>query len=185
MDETTPFLSDDFGRATKEALAKLGTVELPCPSPASGTLYIGINPDFNPDLPSVAPHFFLRLVQKVSPKQVITRIVGLDQLHGVSLPGSSKTEGGATREFRAVEAIADHISVAIDSLKKAKAENPGEYEMFLFEDVVIHVPESAPVFLRIQYEVEFSVNAAVAAENVHSLLAIGQDTCGPCYGVPH
>ena len=43
----------------------------------------------------------------------------------------------------------------------------GVYEVCLFEDAVIYVPESAPVFLRIQYE--FGVSAAEAAENVERL----------------
>lgn len=97
MDETTPFPSNEFGPAVQEAHAKIGTVALPYPPPASGPLYLGINPAYTPDLPSAAPKYFLRLVQTVSPKQVITRIVGLNELRGISLPASSTTEGRPAR----------------------------------------------------------------------------------------
>ena len=168
MHEKTAFPSDELGQSTKEALARAGTVRLPYPPPASGRLFLGINPDFDANLPSGTPQFFLRLVQTVSQKQVITRILGLAELRGISLPASSRTEGGPSREFRTVNDIADDIKGAIRTLTEAERTKPGVYEVCLFEDAVIFVRESAPVFLRIQYE--FAVNAVEAAENVDGLI---------------
>jgi hypothetical protein len=60
VEEKTAFPSHEYGQYTTEALAKAGTVGLPCPPPASGKLYLGTNLDFsdrrrNLDLPSVTP----------------------------------------------------------------------------------------------------------------------------------
>jgi hypothetical protein len=168
VDETSPFPSDNFGLAAMEALAKAGTVMLPSPPPASGTLYLGINPHHNPDLPSAAPQYYLRLVQTVGPKQVITRIVGLDGLRGVSLPAGSTAAGGASRVFSTVNTIAEDLAHAMDALTKAKANKPGAHEVCLFKDAVIHVPESASVFVRVQHEFEFAASAAEAAEDIRT-----------------
>jgi hypothetical protein len=151
---------------------------LPFPPPASGQLFIGINPDYIPPDPKLglvlagAPKYFLRLVQVVSRKQVITRIVDLEKLHGVSLP-----IGDGYREFRSVEGIAAHIASAVQKLNAAEAKKRGVYEVILFEDAVIFVPESAPVVLRVQNE--FGVCAVEAAENVERLIRAQAGFC-PC-----
>jgi hypothetical protein len=164
LNEKSVFPSNQFGQTTKDALAKAGTVALPCPSPASGRLYLGINPDFDPHLAGGSPKFFLRLVQIVSEKQTITRIVDLNELRGISLPLPPTKEGRTAREFRTVNGIAKEIGAATDSLTRAEQVKSGVYELCLFEDAIIFVPESAPVFVQIQYE--FGVYAAEAAENV-------------------
>jgi hypothetical protein len=154
---------------------------LPYPPPASGRLFIGINPDFIPPdsklglVRAGAPRFFLRLVQVVSPKQVITRIVDLEQLHGVSLPADA-----ALREFRTVSGIAADITSAVNKLAAAETKKRGVYEVCLFEDAVIYVPDSAKVVIRIQYE--FGVSAAEAAENVDQLIEFPPRACCPWHG---
>ena len=121
-------------------------------------------PDFDPHLAGGSPKFFLRLVQIVSEKQTITRIVDLNELRGISLPLPPTKEGRTAREFRTVNGIAKEIGAATDSLTRAEQVKSGVYELCLFEDAIIFVPESAPVFVQIQYE--FGVYAAEAAENV-------------------
>jgi hypothetical protein len=165
LNEKSVFPSNQFGQTTKDALAKAGTVALPCPSPASGRLYLGINPDFDPHLAGGSPKFFLRLVQTVSARQMITRIVDLNELRGISLPRPPTKVGETAREFRTANGIAKEIGAATDSLTKAEQVERGVvHELCLFEDAVIYVRESAPVFVQIQYE--FGVCAAEAAENV-------------------
>jgi hypothetical protein len=169
--------SKHFSQATMEALARAGTVMLPYPPPASGRLCLGINPDYQPHLPGGSPKFFLRLVQIVSPKQVIIRIVDLNELRAISRPAASTKEGKTSREFRTVNEIAKEIEEATESLTRAKGEGSerGEYEVLLFEDAVIFVRESAPVVIQIQYE--FGVTAGESAENVDHMAM-----CGKCYG---
>jgi hypothetical protein len=165
LDKKSVFPSDEFGPCEREILARATTVMLPYPPPASGRLFIGINPDFIPPDSKLGlvlaggPKFFLRLVQVVSPTRVIIRIVDLEALRGVSLP----TNAGL-REFRTVSSIAADIASAVQKLTGAEAKKSGVYEVCLFEDAVIFVPESAPVFVRIQQD--FGVSAAEAAENV-------------------
>jgi hypothetical protein len=182
VDETSAFPSDHFGPAAMEALAKAGTVTLPSPPPASGMLYLGINPDHNPDLPSVGPRYYLRLVQTVSPMLVVTRIVGLNDFRGISLPAPAMAEGRASRQFRTVNGVHEDIKSAIDTLAKAEAKNPGVYEVLLFKDAVIYVPESAPVFMRIQHNLEHGVSAADAAEHVEAIWA--KSGCHTCPAIP-
>jgi hypothetical protein len=98
----------------------------------------------------------------VSQKLVITRIIDLKELSGVSLPVAPTTKNGASRVFRTVNDISDKITNAISALTKAESQKHGEYEVVLFEDAVICVSESAPVLLRSLYEL--GVSAAEAAE---------------------
>jgi hypothetical protein len=169
-----PYPSTEFGQTTKDALAQAGTVKFPYPPPASGPLFIGINPDYEEELPSGSPHYFLRVVQTVSPRQAITRIVDLDDLRGVDLPTPSAKEDRPPRVFRTPHGIAKDIKEAKDRLDHAVRNKRGVYEVCLFEDAVIYVSETAPVYLRIQYE--FGVTAAEAAENIEYLLP----TAGCC-----
>jgi hypothetical protein len=176
LDQKIAFPSNHFSRTTMEVLAKGGTVMLPYPPPASGRLFIGINPDFNADLPGGSPKFFLRLVQTVSPKQVITRIVDLNELRGISLPVPPNTECTTSREFRTVNEIATEIKEAKGTLTAAETAKRGVYEVCLFADAVIFVRELAPTFVKIEYE--FGVSAAEAAENVDFRVVGGSCKCG-------
>jgi hypothetical protein len=174
VESQSPVRSNPFSRDSLEALAKVGTVKLPHPHPASGRLYIGINPDSNPDsnpnLPAGPPKFFLRLVQTVSTKQVVTRIVDLKELRGISLPATSTEKGKTSRKFHTVNdrEIADQIREKTSSLMLAERTESGVYEVVLFEDAIILVPESAPTVVQIQFE--FGVTAAEAAEHVDLLV---------------
>jgi hypothetical protein len=160
-----PFPSSEFDPTTKGALAKAGTVTFPWPPPASGPLYLGINPDSNPDLPSGSPPFFLRVVQNVSPKQVVTRIVALDELRGISLPDAAAKPAGSSRTFQTVNGIAQQIADAKTSLINANRQQTGVYEVLLFDDAIIYVGEDAPAVVRVLY----GVPAGDAAENVGQL----------------
>jgi hypothetical protein len=173
---TTAILSHPFSKGTLDALAKAGTVMLPFPAPASGRLFVRTNPDFNPHLPSGSPNYYLKLVQTVSSKHVITRILGLNELRGVSLPVPSTREGHTSREFRTVNQISREIEAAIQRLKDAEATEPGVYEVCLFEDAVIFVGETAPVVVQIQYE--FGVCAAESADNVDLRTKVPICPCG-------
>src|SRR5262249_28309768 len=103
----------------KAALTTPGTVTLPGPPPATGHLYLGINPDhIFPDHKlglqlSGPPRFFLRLVQTVSPALFVTRILDLKELRGVSVPAGCAADGGASREFKTVSDLRKIITDAV------------------------------------------------------------------------
>ena len=82
--------------------------------------------------------------------------------------------------FRPMDGIAAEITAAVKKLSEAVAKKRGVYEVCLFEDAVIYVPEWAPVFLRIQYE--FGVSAVEAAENVEILIGKASGHCCPWQG---
>jgi hypothetical protein len=187
LDAKAVFPSSEFSDSTKEALATPGTIMLPYPPPATGKIFIGINPDhIPPDLKlglqlSGAPRFFLRVVQVVSPRFVITRIVDLRELRGVSVPAATTKEGGPSREFQTVSGVQKIITDAVAKLVEAEKKKAGVYEVLLFDDAVICVPESAPVCLGVK--LEFAVNALEAAENVDALIA-RKGSC-PCPQIGH
>ena len=162
--QSNPIASLDFGPKQRLALALAGTVALPSPFPAWGRVYLGINPHHNPMLPGGSPRFFLKIVQFVSIRQVITRIFDLDALRAVSLVGDGEKEGAcAPREPEPVEEYAEQIAFARRWLEEG-ADGTGVFELSLFPKAVLHVPEATPMLVRIQYE--YGVLASECAENV-------------------
>ena len=151
---------------------------LPSPPPASGTLSIGINSGHIPPDSTLGlelggqSRFFLRLEQKVSEKQAITRIVDLKDLRGVSLPGKPTPDGKPTRDFYTVNdaKIRDAIKRAAKLLHDEDKKTPGSYDTPLFEDAVIYVPESAPIHILH----EIGLTALEAAEYVDKLYPLYQ-----------
>jgi hypothetical protein len=166
-----PFPSAEFGENTRRVLAQAGTVRLPSPPPATGELYLGINPNSHEELRSGTPRFYLRSVQKVGRAKVVKRIVALDELRAVSLPPGRDKGEKAPREFRVVNDIAKTIAEAKERLIAAERDKPGVYEVCLFPDAVIYVRESAPVYVRI--ESEFALSAAEAAEHIEHHIGTG------------
>jgi hypothetical protein len=172
-----PQSSSEFGDNTRRVLAQAGAVRLPSPPPASGELYLGINPHSHAELRSGAPRFFLRLVQQVGRAKVIKRIVDLDELRGIGLPPQADKGDKAPREFHVVNEIAPAIAEAKERLIAAERAQPGVYEVSLYKDAVIFVHEAAPVYVRI--ESEFAVSAGEAAETIEH-----HGTAGCCKAPP-
>ena len=102
----------------------------------------------------------------------MTRIVALEELRAISLPATSTKEGRALRDPKPVNAIVAVIVPAIKALTTAESASRGSYEILLFEEAVIYVHESAPVFLRIQYDFKLGFaqprlpNMSIASLNV-------------------
>jgi hypothetical protein len=146
-----------------------GAVALPSPRPATAKVWLGTSPASHSSETTltVLPRFYLKSVQNVHNAQQITRIVSLSDLRAVDLTASRDDSGQpATFEFKTVEHpdIADAILKAKDLLEAGQR---GQ-EVFLLDDAVIYVAETASVFVRIIYE--FGVTAAVAAENIEICL---------------
>lgn len=174
--ESNPTPSNDFGPGQRRALALSGTVMLPSPCPAFGRVFIGINPDHEPTVASGSPRFFLKVVQTVSAKQAITWIFGLDELRAVKLaPGVGSPEAPATRLAQPVDEFADQIAYARTRLEEALVDARRAYQLLLFPEAVLFIPEAAPVLVRILYE--FGVTAAESVENIEIL---GKETMACC-----
>jgi hypothetical protein len=123
-----------------------------------------MNPDHDDALPTASPRFFLKSVQTVSAKQVITRIFDLAELRAVNLPTATGEEYSyPTRQTHLIEGkIAAEIKSAQQSLVQAVSSDLRVYETLLFEDAVLHVREDAPVLMHVAYE--YGTSAAESAE---------------------
>ena len=181
-----PFPTIDFGPSQRIALALAGTVALPSPPPATGRVFIGLNPIAEarsaPALGHVTyalglPRYFLRSVQTVSDQQTITRILALDEMRAVKLPTGSVSSG--TDEHSKIMP-ASEIAAEIERIKRELEESRPKDEQGLFEtlwypEAVLYVREAAPVFVRIQYEL--GLTAAEAAEHIAAFPFLGKHCC--------
>jgi hypothetical protein len=117
------------------------------------------------ELPSGSPRYYLKLVETVSSRQVVTRIVALNDLRAVSRPeGNAAADPKAPRATHLVEDLfldAGAIGAAKQKLEATAKGAPGDYEVGLFPVAVLHVPETARVLVRIVFEA--GVTAAEAA----------------------
>jgi hypothetical protein len=162
----TPTPSSELGSNQRLALTLVGTVQLPSPVPATGRVFIGINPHHDEALPTASPQFFLKSVQTVSSRHVITRIFDLAHLRAVGLPAATGEEYAyPTRETHLLEGnILDEIKRAQQLLRQAATTTtqPEALELLLYEDAVLHVREDAPVLLHQVFE--YGATAAECAE---------------------
>lgn len=161
--------SDDFTPDQKISLALAGTVRIPLPVPASGKVYLVVNPDSNAALPSGFPRYSLKHVQTVSRKQIVTRYVALNELRAVDVP--SEGDGGSSPGSwltKTVNEVGQAIQGVQSDLQNAVDQTPGVYEALLFSDAALYVREAAPVFVRIVYE--FGVTAVESASHVESMV---------------
>jgi hypothetical protein len=147
------------------AIALAGTVALPSPHPACGTVSVGLCCSGRDELPSGSPRYYVKSVENVSSRQVVTRIVALNDLRAVSCPeGDAAADPKAPRVAQPVEDLfldGGAISAAKQKLEAAVKRAPGDYEIGLFPVAVLHVPETAPVLVRVVFEA--GVTAAEAA----------------------
>jgi hypothetical protein len=117
-------------------------------------------------LPTASPRFFLKSVQTLSAKHVVTRTFDLAELRAVNLPAPPRDDYVfPLRETHLIEAaIADEIKRAQDLLRGAEAAGAKVYELLLYDDAVLYVREEAPVLMHVVYE--YGVPAAESAEQV-------------------
>lgn len=175
---TTAVLAEEFGPDQIRSLALAGTVRIPQPIPASGALYLVLNPGSNPAFPAGSPRFLVKHVQTVARKQVVTRYVDLDEVSAVELSADASGDSG-TGSWSIYTVDEERVASTIQSAQKEldrTAKKANElYEQILFPDAAIHVREAAPVFLRIVYE--FGVTAAEAASHVGVISSHTMNCC--------
>ena len=170
---TSPFPSDELGAEQRLAFALAGTVALPSPFPASGQLSLGTTAGGARNFVSETSDHYLRLVHVISPKLVITRFLALEDVRAVSLPGKTLAD-----PRQSLTRSDSNFSQVIDKAKTQLTKGPkaGLNETVVFPDVIIYVPETAPVLLRLAYE--FGVTAAESVSNL-SLFTLDRSVCSP------
>lgn len=147
--------------------ALAGTVALPSPRPATGRIFLGLTrrPEFTESILSVLPELYLKSVERVNDSLEITRIISLTDLRAVELP-SLRDDAGRPAMFRILTVDDSEIARSIAEARLTLGHRDGGREIELFEQAVLHVPETAPVYVRVVRE--FGVTAAMAAENVEN-----------------
>ncbi|MEJ7636927.1 MAG: hypothetical protein WKF75_02790 [Singulisphaera sp.] len=158
-----PTFTCDFGGEQRAAFALSGTIGLPSPSPAAARIYIGIMP--KSESGDAAPRFFLKLVERIGFKLIVTRFVELDDVRAVRIRSGTGEAGDPwTWSFQTAEALHGEIQAAKVALEAA-ARDGAAYELPFSagHEGVVYVPETAPVLVRTEY----GVPAAEAAEAAH------------------
>ncbi len=164
-----PYPTCEFSNEQEAAFALTGTVALPSPFPASARIFIGIMPRL---YGSSAERYYLKIVQVITDKLIVTQFVNLDYLRAVRLrPESGRYDD--LREWtlrvdvdlhKELEDAKETLKQAAkETLKQAASETRGAYEFLLFPEHqgVVYVPETAPVLVRTEY----GVVAAEASES--------------------
>jgi hypothetical protein len=155
----------ELGEEQKLAFDLAGTVGLPSPFPAVGRVFVVRTPKKaeagEKDDPGA--RFFIKIVQTISPKHIATLFLETDDVRAVRCPPESGPATDlASWKFQNIDEVRGQIKGAIKELSKPDYAAAGSFEVELFEEAVVYVPEFAPVLSR----VEFALVAATAAEQV-------------------
>jgi hypothetical protein len=130
-----PSLAHEFRTEQSIAHALAGTVALPSPFPASARIYVGIRPGHNP---AGAGRYYLKLVEAVSDKLVVTRLVSLEDARAVRFrPESGRPADLWDWTLYTADDLHDELEYAKAALSQAAAAQPGAHELPL-------VPEKGP-----------------------------------------
>lgn len=184
-----PILPSDFSRVRKVSFALAGTVDLPSPFPAAGRAFIGIAPQGDPAKPAQddakyeardAARFFLKIVETVNEKLVVTRYIRREDLRAVRLySGRGTIDDRGQWIVKTADEVVPVVDEAVASLRLAVA-NAGQaaFEKRLVFDaavpdqqVVFVVAETAPVLVRVEYE--YGATAIEAAAGLESPMKDG------------
>jgi hypothetical protein len=155
--------ASELGAEHKLAFDLAGTVGLPSPFPATGRVSL-IRSAQNEAGPSGGskPRFFIKILQSVSPKQIMTVFVDPYDVRGVRYhTGRGTVADASSWKFMNIDDVRARIKSAIEELTKPSYAASGSFEIPLFEEAIVYVPESAPLLAR----AEIALVAAVAAEN--------------------
>jgi hypothetical protein len=147
------------------ALQLAGTVALPSPSPATGS--VEISPSSN------ASGIYLRIVHRVSQKLTLVRYVSIDHVRAIcahwEVGGAAGLAKGAAAKPSVATCWACKTLVEFGPLleQRLKAGKGGPFPLPWLEDAVVYVPEQAPVLM----QVDVGLTAAESAEYYPPLAA--------------
>jgi hypothetical protein len=154
----------ELGDEQSLAFDLAGTVALPSPFPATARVFVIRTPkkSESTDKDDQGPRFFIKILQVINPRHIATTFLQADDVRAVRLPSESGSVADlANWKFLNIDEVRAQIKAAIKELSKADYA-VGSFEVELFEEAVVYVPEFAPVLSH----VEFAVVAAVAAEQI-------------------
>jgi hypothetical protein len=147
----------DFRPSHQTAIKLAGTVALPSPFPASGAIYIVVAPE-DGDYET-----YLRIVQPVTGKRIITRFVRLADVRAIRAPAKAEAAGSPeTWEVIGPKDIERQIAKKEKELRAEAAKSGAACESEWLPAAIVYVPEAAPVLHRN----DVGVTAAVSAEEV-------------------
>lgn len=161
MAQETPKRSTEIGLEQEAALAIAGAVALPSPFPATGRVSLVMVLGDRAGQKAAPARFFIKSVQVISERNIVTRIVGLEDLRAVGFFAEGE-EPGACGEWTLlpIRRLSGRIEAATRSLTEVGAEPDGSYEFLLFQRAVLYVSEATAVLHR----QEFGLTAAISAE---------------------
>jgi hypothetical protein len=147
----------DFHGAHQSAIKIAGTVALPSPFPAWGSLSIVVAPEDG------EYETYIRIVQHVSSKRIITRYVRLADVRAVRAPETEGAQGAPeTWPIFGHKEVLRRISKKEKELRAAATKSGSASESEWLPAAIVYVPEAAPVLHRN----DVGVTAAVSAEEV-------------------
>jgi hypothetical protein len=147
------------------ALQLAGTVALPSPSPATGSVEITRT--------SNASGIYLRIVHRVSQKLILIRYVSIDYVRAICTHWDVGEAAGAAKSVAAKPPVATcwacKTPVEFGPLleQRLKAAKGGPFPLSWLEEAVVYVPEQAPVLM----QVDVGLTAAESAEYYPPLAA--------------
>ncbi len=147
----------DFHSTHQAALKIAGTVALPSPFPACGAVSIVVAPE-DGDYET-----YIRIVQHVSSRRIITRFVRLADVRAIRAPEPGAGQGGPdTWPLLGPKEVLRRISKKEKELRGAATKSGSASESDWLPAAIVYVPEAAPVLHRN----DIGVTAAVSAEEV-------------------
>jgi hypothetical protein len=147
----------DFHPSHQAAIKLAGTVALPSPFPASGAVSIVVAPEDGEH------ETYLRIVQAITAKRIITRFVRLADVRAIKAPTTpGSPEGPETWALIGPKQIQRMIADMEKKLRASASKSGASTESEWLPSAIVYVPESAPVLHRN----DVGVTAAVSAEEV-------------------
>jgi hypothetical protein len=147
------------------ALQLAGTVGLPSPSPATGSVEITTS--------SSDSGIYLRIVHRVSQKLTLIRYVGIDYVRAICTHWEVGEAAGAAKGGAAKPPVPTCWACKTPGEfgplleQRLKAGKGGPFPLAWLEDAVVYVPEQAPVLM----QVDVGLTAAESAEYYPPLAA--------------
>jgi len=147
----------DFHSSHQTAIMLTGTVALPAPFPACGSLCVVAAPE-DGDI-----EIYIKIVQIVSARRIITRFARLADIRAIRAmaPGEAPC-GPENWPIIGPKEVARQISKMENDLRAAAKKTASPCESEWLKGAIVYVPEAAPILHRN----DVGVTAGVSAEDV-------------------